>query len=276
MTVFKIEFSLCIICLTFFVTGCSTMNVYSTPPVLFVGMEDGDAFTVVLEENASAPQNSDETEREIGQCIFTEIQRQKPAVRLLPSDRLRFIRLSDDTDDAMDQPSPCSYMKGWFSPRTTTEETAGTGSAGTGSDGADVHKEGTEETLTPEALHLQKQVAHLGARYVICASKQKLEGGEVKAGADSSSLGVGYSGYKSVQLTAWIFDVKNWSESGQSTITVRDESFYGVVAGGGGGGAFILPVIWPAFYRDSKACKALGEEIAKLVLETPGTPEQGK
>jgi len=103
-----------------------------------------------------------------------------------------------------------------------------------------------------------------------------LEGGGVKGGADGGGFGVGYSGYKSIQLTASIFDVKNWSESGQSTITVRDESFYGVVAGGGGGGAFILPVIWPAFYRDSKACKALGEEIAKLVLETPGTPEQGK
>ena len=268
MTVSNIAFSFCIVCSALFFTGCSTINVSSTPPMQFMGIEDGDALTVVLEENASAPQVSDETESEISQCIRTEMQRQKPAVRFLPSDKFRFIRLSDET---MDTPSLCSYMKDWFSPRNTTEETEGTGS-----DGTDLRKEGAEKTLTPEALLLQTQTAHLGARYLICASKGKSEGGKVDGGADGSGFAIGYSGYKSIQLTAWIFDVKNWSESGHSTINVRDESFYGVVAGGGGGGAFVLPIIWPAFYRDSKACKALGEEITKLILEKPITSEQAK
>lgn len=233
-----------------------------------MGIEDGDAFTVVIEETASAPQASDDTEREIGQCIFAEIQKQKPAVRFLPSDRFRSIRLSDDT---MDTPSLCSYMTDWFSPRDTTKEIEGADA-----EGADLHKEGTEKTFTPEALHLQTQAAQLGARYVICASKWKSQGGKVDGGADSSGVYIGYSGYKSIELTAWIFDVKNWSKSGGSTINVEDKSFYGVVAFGGGGAAAILPVIWPAFYHDSKACKALGEEVAKLILEKPSTPEQGK
>ncbi len=236
MTVSNIAFSLYVVCSALFFTQCSTMNVSSTPPMRFMGMEDGDALTVVLEDNASAPQVSDETEREISQCIRTEIQRQKPAVRFLPSDKFRSIRLSDDT---MDKPSLCSYMKDWFAPRDTTKEMEGTDA-----DGAGLHKEDTEKTLTPEALHLQTQTAHLGVRYVICASRWKLEGGRGKAdgGGDGGLAGfaIGYSGYKSIQLTASIFDVKNWSESGNSTINIRDESFYGVVAGGGGGGGFYI------------------------------------
>ena len=104
MTVSRIDFSLYVVCLALFFTGCSTINVSSTPPMQFMGIEDGDALTVVLEQSASAPQVSDETESEIGQCIRTEIQRQKPAVRFLPSDKFRSIRLSDYI---MDQPSLC-------------------------------------------------------------------------------------------------------------------------------------------------------------------------
>jgi hypothetical protein len=268
MTVSKIAFSLYVVCLAMFFTGCSTMNVSSTPPMRFKGIEDGDAFTVVLGENGSAPQVSDGTESEIGQCIITEIQKQKPAVRFLPSDKFRSIGLSDDT---MDTPSLCSYMKDWFAPRDTTKEIEGTDA-----DGGALQKEGTEKTLTPQALHLQTLTANLGVRYVICASKWKLEGGKTEASGGGGGFGIGYSGYKSIQLTAWIFDVKNWSEPAQSTINVRDESFYGVVGFASGMGGGILPIIWPAFYRDSKACKALGKEIAKLILERPITSEQAK
>ncbi len=268
MRISESAFSLFIVCSVLFFTGCSTMNVSSTPPMQFFGMDDDDALAVVLEENASAPQESDETENEISQCIRTEIQRQKPAVRVLPSDRFRSVRLPNDT---MDTRSLCSYLKDWFSPRDTTKEIEDTDA-----DGGDLHKEDAEKTVTTEALHLQTLTAQLGARYVICASKWKSEGGKVDGGGDNSGFYIGYSGYKSIGLTASIFDVKNWSKSGDSTVNVEDKSFYGVAAGGGGMGAFILPVIWPAFYRDAKACKALGKEVAKLILEKPITSEQAK